>query len=76
MIFIFPIGMPLFSLYLLYLKRGKLDPGQERIEDEHAKRHDSTKEDALREAAMKREELEAIKHLSCLYESYQPKYWW
>ena len=75
MIFVFPVGKPLFCLYLLWRKRGEIDPGQERLEKEHAGLHGDGAT-GLQEAVELRDKNEDIKHLAFLYESYQPKYWW
>lgn len=76
MIFVFPVGMPLFSLFLLRKNSHKLDPGQGEIEKKHLMRHDSSRHNALKETIGLRDENEDIKHLRFLYESYEPKYWW
>jgi hypothetical protein len=76
MIFVFPIGMPLLSFWLLMRNKHKLDPGQDAIERSHAMRRDGTRHDALKETISLRNDHGDILHLSFLYESYEPKFWW
>ena len=75
MVAVYPVGIPLMYFFLLFTKRQLLKAGQVENEDREMKR--ST---ALKEALVKREENEgkdpALKALSFLYESYEPKYWW
>ena len=54
--------MPMFVLYLLHGVKGKLDPGQNRM-------------DVLK-AVQELDDNAEIKYLSFMFESYQPKYWW
>ena len=74
MVAVYPVGIPLMYFFLLFRKRQLLKAGQVEREKE------IPITTALEEALVKRDENEgedpALKALSFLYESYEPKYWW
>jgi hypothetical protein len=69
MIFVFPVGKPLLCLFLLWRKKDKIDVGQKRLEAELG---DDVA--AMKAALDERDGDEEIKHLTFLFENYQPKY--
>ncbi|GMH79018.1 hypothetical protein TrST_g1172 [Triparma strigata] len=73
-VIIYPLGIPLFYVWLLHRARKKLDPGQKHMEGRYGMEKGMKR--AIEERERFEEEQLEIRSLAFLYDSYEPKYYW
>jgi hypothetical protein len=75
MVIVYPIGIPLFYLYLLWSNLSSINPPTKRVVKD-AERHIVSPEIIQLEKLKLRDSDDSITHLAFLYESYRPGAWY
>ena len=75
-ILIYPIGVPLFYITILYKNRRNLNPGQDEFQELTSCTDEEALEWALTERMVIEQKNPSVLRLSFLYSEYEPKYYW